>query len=115
MLFGVICVTNPNMIIRTDRKIEDSVELVNNDELVSISTNRVRKVDGAYVVVKDDNTYKELKDIEFIDDDGNIYIKSSNKEPGSEKAEEKVYVLDGKHYVDAGDGTLREVQIQPAS
>lgn len=115
VLCEAVCIANPDMNLRTSRKIGDSVESVNYGELDSNSTNKVKKVDGAYVVVKDGNTYKELKDIEFVDDDGNIYVKSSNTESISDQAEEKVYVLDGKHYVDAGDGTLREVQVQPVS
>ncbi len=94
---------------------EELIESVNSGELIMVPNDIVRKVNGDYVVEKDDNTYEELSDIEYVDDDGNVYIKSPNKESDSEKAEEKVYVLGGKHYVDAGDGTLREVQIQTAS
>lgn len=94
---------------------EELAANVNSGELIMVPNDIVRKVNGDYVVEKDDNNYEELSDIEYVDDDGNVYIKSHNKESDSEKAEEKVYVLGGKHYVDAGDGTLREVQIQPAS
>ena len=110
-----IIVTYPGDEYNKEYTTEELVANVNSGELILVPNDRVRRVNGDYVVEKDDNTYDELKDIEFIDDDGNIYIKSPNKEPGSEQAEEKVYVLDDKHYVDAGDGTLREVQIQPAS
>ena len=120
-VIGVVCVgigillNYPSDEYNKEYTTEELAANVNSGELIMITNDRVRRVNGDYVVEKEDNTYDELNDIEFIDDDGNIYIKPPNKESSSEQAEEKVYVLDGKHYVDAGDGTLREVQIQPAS
>ena len=97
------------------RRTEELVANINSGKYTIISAGNVRQIGDKYFEVGQDGKFRTIENIEHVSEDGTVYCKPNDEETIDHGAGEDIYVLNGKHYIDTGDGTLREVQIQPAS
>lgn len=99
-----------------DRRTDEMVADINSGKYTIISAGKVRRIGNKYFEVGQDGKFNPIENMEYISEDGTVYCKPKDEEETIDHgAGENIYVLKGKYYIDAGDGTLREVQVQPVS